>query len=218
MAFFDDIGKKISQTGQDMVQKTKDTAETMRLNSAISDEEKRIQSLYLEIGKRYFELHADDYDPQLEEPVLCVKEANTKIAGYTEQLNRIKGLVRCATCGADVPIGTPFCTGCGAKMPVVETAVEPAIRRCKKCGLPLPDGAGFCTNCGTASPIPATNDTRCAHCGSPVPPDMAFCTNCGNKVAAPAPDAPQGRRCPNCGTATPEGMIFCTTCGTQVPL
>ncbi len=215
MAFFDEIGKKISQTGQDMVQKTKDTAETMRLNSAISDEEKRIQGLYLEIGKRYFELHADDYDPQLEEPMLCVKEANTKIAAYTEQLNRIKGLVRCPNCNSDMPIGTPFCAHCGAKLPEPPPVEEPAIRRCKNCGLPLPEGAGFCTNCGTAAPVVASPDGNvCPNCGNVVPEGMAFCSLCGTKVATVAP---KERCCPNCGCATPDGMNFCTNCGSQVP-
>ena len=76
MAFLDEIGKKISQTGQDMMQKTKDTAESMKLNGAIADEEKRIQTLYLEIGKKYYELHAESYEPALEEEVLGIKDAN----------------------------------------------------------------------------------------------------------------------------------------------
>lgn len=46
MAFFDDLGKKITQTGQGVVQKTKDTAETIKLNGMISDEEKNIVNFY----------------------------------------------------------------------------------------------------------------------------------------------------------------------------
>ena len=37
MAFFDEIGKKLSQTGQGMVQKTKEMADVAKLNSNISD-------------------------------------------------------------------------------------------------------------------------------------------------------------------------------------
>ena len=225
MAFFDELGKKISQTGQDVVQKTKDTAETMRLNNAIADEEKRIQSLYFEIGKQYFALHADDYDPALEESVLCVKEANTKIAAYTEQLNRIKGLVHCPNCNGDVPNTSPFCIHCGAKMPEPPVVEEPVIRRCKNCGLQLPDDAGFCANCGTPAavpPPPAAN--LCATCGATLADGMAFCTKCGTPVggapvapAAPvAPVAPQVHHCANCGCVVPDGMMFCTNCGTRV--
>lgn len=41
MAFFDEIGKKISQTGQGVVQKTKDMADVAKLNSLISEEEEK---------------------------------------------------------------------------------------------------------------------------------------------------------------------------------
>ena len=37
MAFFDEIGKKLSQTGQMAVQKTKEMADIAKLNSNISD-------------------------------------------------------------------------------------------------------------------------------------------------------------------------------------
>lgn len=229
MAFFEEIGKKISQTGQDMVQKTKDTAETMRLNSAISDEEKRMQGLYAEIGQRYFELHADSYEPELEELVLSVKECNTRIENYSEQIKRLKGIVRCPHCNGEVAYGAPFCSTCGSKMPdvEVETAVESNVRRCKNCGLPLADGAGFCTNCGTqAAPSPEeANVRRCVRCSQVLPDGVLFCTGCGTKVesaeAAPVPPvyaAPAQRLCPACGSVAVEGMAFCTYCGHQIPL
>ena len=62
MAFLDALGKKISQTGQDVVQKTKDTAEIIKYNTMISDEERRINEFYAQIGKTYVDLHADSYE------------------------------------------------------------------------------------------------------------------------------------------------------------
>lgn len=43
MAFFDEIGKKITQTGQMAVQKTKNMADIAKLNASLSDEEKENQ-------------------------------------------------------------------------------------------------------------------------------------------------------------------------------
>lgn len=221
MAFLDEIGKKISQTSQGMVQKTKDTAESMRLSSAISDEEKRIDGLFFEIGKLYFELHANDYDPQLEELVLSVKEANTKIENYNEQIKRLKGIVRCPNCNGEVTYGSPFCSHCGTKMELpTEAEEDKKVRRCKNCGLPLPDGAGFCTNCGTAAPLDPEEAAlrRCKSCGSVLPDGVAFCTNCGTKAEdTPAPAvAPAVKHCPNCGGTVPADMAFCSNCGTRV--
>ena len=155
MAFLDEIGKKISQTSQGMVQKTKDTAESMKLNGAIAEEEKRIQALYLEIGKMYFELHADSYESALEAQVLGIKEANEKIEAYHEQIKRLKGIVRCAVCGGEVPYGAPFCSSCGSKMMnenTVAPTAESNVRHCANCGAVLADGIAFCTNCGTPAP------------------------------------------------------------------
>lgn len=205
MAFLDDI-----------MQKTKDTAETMKLNGAISDEEKRIQALYLEIGKKYFELHGDDFEPALEEEVLSIKEANTKIADYNEQIKRLKGIVRCSVCGGEVPYGAPFCSSCGSKMMnenTVEPAAESNVRRCRNCGVPLTDGVAFCTNCGTkAEEVAAPAPAPVVETPAPAPVVEA-------PAPAPAPvaaPAPAGRFCTKCGTAIAEGMAFCTGCGTPV--
>ena len=187
MAFLDELSKKITQTSQDVVQKTKGATESMKLSSAISDEEKRIQSLYYEIGRRYFELHADSFEPAMEQLVLSIKESNTKIAAYNEQIKRIKGYVRCAICGAEVAYGAPFCSACGSKMMNENTAAPTAesnVRRCRQCGIPLAPGSSFCTNCGTqAAPNPAeAGIRRCRQCGNVLGEGMGFCTSCGTKA------------------------------------
>ena len=79
MAFFDELGKKISQTSQGVVQKTKDAAETLKINGLISDEEKRINALFVEIGKKYFELHSESFEPDFENMINGIKDAKSKI-------------------------------------------------------------------------------------------------------------------------------------------
>ena len=54
MSFFDQIGKRITDAGQGVAQQTKNFADVTRLNSAISDKEKRISQLYQSIGKTYY--------------------------------------------------------------------------------------------------------------------------------------------------------------------
>lgn len=57
MAFFDEVGKKIASTSQGAVQKTKIIAETVKLNSMISNEERNINNAYLQVGKLYYETY-----------------------------------------------------------------------------------------------------------------------------------------------------------------
>lgn len=120
MAFFDDLGKKISQAGQNAVQKGKELADIARINSAISDEERKINDSYCEIGKLYFSLRGENPDVDFAALVAGIHESGNKIAEYRQQIKDIKGVVCCEKCGAEVSSNAAFCSSCGAPMPVVK--------------------------------------------------------------------------------------------------
>ena len=155
MAFFDEIGKKITKTGQDVMQKTKDTAETLRLGGLVSDEEKRINAWMTQLGNAYFTLHASDPEPQLEALIASIRESQEKIAEYNEQIKKLKGVAVCPQCGREVAHGATFCSSCGASLqqsaqeqPASEQTQQSAEPICPKCGAKLPPDAAFCTVCG----------------------------------------------------------------------
>lgn len=152
MAFFEDIGKKVSQTSQEAIRKTKILAETTKLNSKISDEKRTIADLYSKIGERYFEMFSDNPNEGLAEYIAAVKDACRKIEDYEKQINDLKGIERCAGCGAELGEGTAFCPNCGTKVPEPPAeepkAVEVTIRVCKSCGSQLSETAQFCSGCG----------------------------------------------------------------------
>ena len=64
MAFFDNIGRTLSEKGQIAVKKTKDFAEVTKINSLISDEERSINNNYVQIGKLYVSKHSDDCEEE----------------------------------------------------------------------------------------------------------------------------------------------------------
>ncbi len=134
MAFFDELGKKISQAGQSAVQKGKEIADIARINSSISDEERKIDDSYREIGKLYFSLHGENPDVDFAALVAGIQESGNKITEYRQQIKDIKGVVCCEKCGAEVSSNAAFCSSCGAPMPV------------KACGNPA---GGECSS-GTA--------------------------------------------------------------------
>lgn len=118
MAFFDDLGKKLSQAGQTAVQKTKEVADIAKLNSSIYDEEKKINNNYLEIGKLYVSLRAEAHEEEFDGMIAAIRESEEKIRGYRHQITEIKGIAICEKCGAEVPVHAAFCSACGAPMPV----------------------------------------------------------------------------------------------------
>jgi ribosomal protein L40E len=151
VAFFEDLGKKVSQTGQDAVRKTKIMAETSKLNSRISAEKRVIGENYLRIGEKYFELFCDSPDENLAGFVAAIQEAQQRITDLEDQIKKLKSIGSCPNCGAELKDGALFCTVCGTKLtpPPAEPAPQPAPMVCRNCGAVLPDGSLFCSNCGT---------------------------------------------------------------------
>ena len=151
MAFLDVLGKKITQTSQDVVQKTKDTAEVIKLNSTISDEERRIDNLLIQIGKTYLEQHGEEHEEAFESLITEIKEAQAKIEECKDQIQKIKGVCICPNCGEELQLNAMFCSACGSKLEKKEEATSSesaTVRYCQACGAPMPDNYVFCINCG----------------------------------------------------------------------
>lgn len=130
MAFFDDLGKKLSIAGQTAVEKTKKVADIAKLNSYIYDEEKKIENNYREIGKLYITMHAEEPEAEFRGLIAGIRESEEKILGFRHQITEIKGVVSCPKCGAEVPVNAVFCSSCGAPMPSeapAEEAVEEPV-------------------------------------------------------------------------------------------
>lgn len=192
MAFFDELGKKITQGGQVALQKTKDMADVARLNSMIADEEKRINNNYYQIGKLYASLHAADCEGDFVGMIQAIREAESKIADYRQQIQDIRGVKKCEKCGAEVDAGAAFCNACGAPMPVSAEGSEKNLSKCPSCGQMVPAGMRFCTNCGAPMQTVAQQQetlaeavspaNTCPNCGSEISENTAFCTECGAKL------------------------------------
>ena len=90
MGFFDELGKKISDASQDMMQKGKDFADTTKLNSQIHDEERKISAVYTKIGKKYFEEFHQAAGAGYQDLVDEIHPSQAKIAEYQDKLNALK--------------------------------------------------------------------------------------------------------------------------------
>ena len=196
MAFFENLSKTVTGVGQKTIAKTKELADTSRLNSMISDEEKVITNQYFQIGKLYVSIHKDDFEDDFAGMIGAIAEAEAKIRDYKKQIQDIKGVQRCEKCGAEVPNGAAFCSSCGASMPKMQPPISADYIKCGNCGTAVKRSMRFCTSCG--KPMEEVNDA------SAVP------------VTEQTVVVEQDKVCPNCGAKVEDGLAFCTECGTKL--
>ena len=187
MGFFDDLGKKVSDAGQKTIQKTKEMSDTAKFNSMISEEEKKINNNYYQVGKLYVSIHGAECEEDFKGMIIAIRESEAKIAEYRRQIREIKGVLHCEKCGAEVPKGVAFCSSCGTPMPKIETFDAENYEKCNNCGATIAKGMRFCTSCGTS--IVKNNlvedvliEKFCPSCGNKVDADSTFCAECGTKI------------------------------------
>ena len=197
MAFFDNVGKKLSQAGQGALQKTKEMADIARLNSLIADEEKRLNNNYYQIGKFYSQLHSADCEDCFTTYISAVNESLKKIDDLKAKLQVLRAVAKCPNCGAEVPTSSMFCNACGTAMP----------------------------NTANKSIAQPADSVKCNNCGNFVNKNMKFCTSCGAPMVQSTPNndivvetvkVEEKPKCPNCGAALEEDSVFCTECGTKL--
>ena len=195
MAFWDNFSQKASETTAKAVQRAKEMSDIARMNSMISEEETKINNIYYQIGKLYVTIHSHDHEEEFTGMIVSLAEAEEKIKNYRQQVQDIKGVVRCSQCGAEVPSGVAFCSSCGAPMPKIQPVNTEDVVRCEGCGAMVKKGVRFCTSCGKPmiqvtkpeieDELKKENETSnkiCPKCGAKIETDVAFCTECGTKL------------------------------------
>ncbi len=150
MAFFEQLGKRLTDAGQNVAQQTKNLADVTQLNSAISDKEKTISQFYLNIGQLYYEEYKDDLSAEYREIITKINTLYTEIAQNRERIKQIKGVVKCPKCGADVPLNFAFCNVCGTKIEhdSVVSEKNETQRYCPICHATVKAEDSFCNSCG----------------------------------------------------------------------
>ena len=208
MPLFEDFGRRLSLVGQSAVQKTKDVTDIARINAAVAEEERIVSNNYYQIGKLYVAMHPSDYEPEFATQFGAIRESESKLNAYRQQIQKLKGTVRCEKCGAEVSIGAAFCSSCGNPMPVRtgQNDSENSVR-CESCGAVVPKNVRFCISCG--KPIAQI---------TPAAPDAPRETNSPISLTnAPSPQTEAAeRRCPRCGALVEADLSFCSECGTKI--
>ena len=132
---------KLNQVAKNLGEKTNDAIETTKLNSKVYSERNAAGEVLKKIGQHYYDMFAAGYEADAEVVDLCQKakvhfDAAAAADGAT---------ATCSACGTANPVGTKFCSGCGARLDVAE---QPQTKRCPACGAEMQAEMRFCAACG----------------------------------------------------------------------
>ena len=193
MAFFDDIGKAFTNAGQGAFQKTKEMADIAKFSSMLTEEEKKLNNVYFQIGKAYVQAHPEDYEEAFSVYFQSCNDIKKNIEDIRARIQQLKNVAECPGCGAEISADAVFCSVCGYHMPPKVVVIPEGMVKCATCGAAVKKEMRFCTTCGApmADAQPVAPVKNCAVCGVPLSDDSAFCINCGAPVKSNAePAAP----------------------------
>ena len=188
MAFLDDLDRKVTSLGQGVKQKSKEVTDSVKLNSALKSLGNQKKEEYEKLGEAYFKLCCENEEkavPELEEFTAHLKELISQEKELQEQIQKIKNVVYCPNCNAELPGESKFCNVCGTEIKLVQK--EPRGKVCKSCGAQLENDQKFCTECGAKIEWSAYDTDceegkkvhKCKNCGKILADDEKFCTECG---------------------------------------
>ncbi len=116
MTMFENLGKKLSETGKVIGDKTKQVSETAQLNYKITAAERQQEELFAVLGRIVYENDKNNsqspYYAKCEE--IAAKQA--QIDELRKKADAVKGLLVCANCGAECDIKNEYCPKCGSKL------------------------------------------------------------------------------------------------------
>ena len=136
MAFFQDLGKKITEGVQAASKKTTELIEINKLKSSISSEKDAINATKIQMGDKIFAMfNAGEAIPDTMaedvQAILARLEKITELEGKIEEIKAASEAEKASRAAAAAPAAgvgaTKFCTGCGA-------ALAEGTVFCGKCG------------------------------------------------------------------------------------
>lgn len=124
MAFKEGLSKftkSISEGASTVVQKSNELIELNKLNNEISNEEKKKNTLFIEIGKLIYDNYVNkaDLSEEIKNKCVSILEHDEQIEKINTEILLLKKIKKCPGCGTELDISINFCPKCGTKQETI---------------------------------------------------------------------------------------------------
>ena len=212
-------------------------SEVLEISESIAEKSKKLDTLYIGLGKAYFEICKDNPNESLSEIAEEIKSTKNSISELEKKLEKLISDTVVKPCVSETENVQDTIIEEKAEK-VIEDATQSKASEsrqveitedkkiCKKCGTAAPMEMLFCVECGNKfenednvaqsekTHNPSNDEKICPKCGKHSVPQMRFCTDCGAKLFEEIIQT--ANKCPRCSTEITKGMIFCVECGYRV--
>ena len=123
MSFFNDLGKKTTET-------TAKIATEAKLKIEIAENKEKIKDLYIELGRKIYENHVREENLNIHEFInddcLKIDEISKQIEQARKEILILNSKKMCTKCYAEIETDYLFCPQCGEKQTEEKTILEKA--------------------------------------------------------------------------------------------
>ena len=118
MEFVEKISGEFEKAAKSVVKETNKVIKSTKLSLNITDLEGRLDDIYKEIGKAFFEYNecGKDEMPDLSEQFEKASSLKKEIEDAKAALRDIRNRTRCTSCGSEIGKTDIFCKKCGERI------------------------------------------------------------------------------------------------------
>lgn len=116
--FFEDLGKKITETAGAVTKKTEEMMETQKIKSQIRLEERNKENALQELGKQVYDRYRNGEIVDADFVGLCeaIEQYEEAVQSCLKELAELKGMTLCKNCNGELQAEMVYCPKCGTKV------------------------------------------------------------------------------------------------------
>ena len=124
--FWEDLGKRIGETAENMTAMAGDAIEIQRLKSQVRNLARGNAVDLMELGRTIYDRYKAGEEVEESAKALCdaIKDREASMGEYEKKIAKIKGASECPKCGKMVAKDMAYCPYCGEKVEKINA--EPA--------------------------------------------------------------------------------------------